>query len=75
MGDELLPILTRFHREIILPDMQRLIGDLRMEMNAKFDEVHGHFDAVCQRFDRLELKARVDGLQEQVRTLEARLDE
>jgi hypothetical protein len=27
---------------------------LKQRMNAKFDEVSGHFDAIHQRFDRLE---------------------
>jgi hypothetical protein len=67
--DDPIPILTRFHREVVLPDIQRTVGELREEMNARFAEVFGHFDAIYQRFDRL------DGLQEQVRTLEARLEE
>jgi len=69
VAEDLIPILTRFHREVVLPDVQRLIGDavggLRGEMNARFDEVFSHFDAIYQRFDRLE----------SLRTLEARLEE
>jgi hypothetical protein len=46
-----LATLMQFHREVLLPDVQRLVdqavGDLRAEMN-------GHFDAIYQRFDRLE---------------------
>ena len=38
--------------------MQRLVdgavGGLRDEMNARFAAVDGHFDAMYQRFDRLE---------------------
>lgn len=81
--EDLVQVLTKFHREIVLPDVQRLVGGLRQEMNARFDavdrrfegvdrrfdEVTGHLDAIYQRFDKLET-----GLQEQVRTLEARLD-
>jgi polyhydroxyalkanoate synthesis regulator phasin len=108
--DDLIPILAKFHREVVLPDMQRIARELRAEMDTRAREMNGHFDAIYKRFDRLEieyqmivaglkrleermerveqhlgklalrselleLKARVDGLQEQVRTLEARLDE
>ena len=27
MADDLIPILTRFHREVVLPDIQRLVGE------------------------------------------------
>jgi len=51
MADDLIPILTRFHREVVLPDIQRTVGEavdgLEGRMNA-------HFDAIYQRFDRLE---------------------
>lgn len=64
--DDLIPILTKFHRDLVLPDIERVVGGLRVEMDAKFADVLSHFDAIYQRFDRLE--------QEQVRTLEARLE-
>ncbi len=51
MGEDIIPILARFHREIVLPDMKRIVGeavgDLEGRMNA-------HFDAVYKRFDKLE---------------------
>lgn len=56
MADDLIPVLTRFHREVLLPDVKRIVdeavGDLRAELNA-------HFDAVYQRFDRLEAPGQV----------------
>ncbi len=76
MAEDLIPILTRFHREVVLPDIQRIVGEavdgLEGRMNA-------HFDAIYQRFDRLETEyhmlvaRRVDGLQGQIRILEERL--
>ncbi len=56
MADEPLTLATlaKFHREIVAPDIERVVGGLRLEMNARFDEVFGHFDAIYQRFDRLE---------------------
>lgn len=51
MAEDLIPILTRFHRDVVLPDIQRVVGqavgELREEMNA-------HFDAIYKRFGRLE---------------------
>jgi len=70
--EDLVQALTKFHREVILPDIERVVGGLRDEMNARFAAQDAHFDALYQRFDRLETEY---GLQEQVRTLEARLDD
>jgi hypothetical protein len=51
MADDLIPVLTRFHREVVLPDLQRIVdeavGGLEARMNA-------HFDAIYQRFEKLE---------------------
>ena len=51
MGDDLIPVLAKFHREVVLPDVKRavgeVVGDLEGRMNA-------HFDAIYERFDRLE---------------------
>lgn len=56
MADDLIPVLTRFHREVLLPDVKRIVGEavgeLRTEMNAHFDELN-------KRFDRLEASAQV----------------
>jgi len=104
--EELVQVLTKFHREVLLPDVERIVGQaeqrLRNEMHSLFDalshqiedlraeyhmlvaglkRVEERLDRVEQRLDKMalrselvELKTRVDGLQEQVRTLEARLD-
>jgi hypothetical protein len=52
--DELLEILTSFHREVLLPDMQRMVDAAEARLNARFDDVDSHFDSIYQRFDRLE---------------------
>jgi hypothetical protein len=67
VGEDLIPILTRFHREIVLPDIQRVVGELRLEMNERFAGLDAHFDAIYQRFDKLETEYY------KVRTLEDRL--
>jgi hypothetical protein len=28
VAEDLLPILTRFHREIVLPDIERIVGNV-----------------------------------------------
>ena len=58
VAEDLLPILTRFHREVVIPDVKRVVQEafdaLEQRINTRFDEVNGHFDRICQRFDRLE---------------------
>jgi hypothetical protein len=56
MSDEALTlaVLAKFHREIVLPDVERVVGGLRREMNTRFDEVFAHFAAIHKRFDRLD---------------------
>ena len=105
--DDLIPILTEFHRQIVLPEIERIVTAsetrLRDEMNARLDAIYQRFDRleteyhmivaglkrIEERMDRLEqqlgklalrselldLKARVDALQDQVRLLESRLVE
>jgi hypothetical protein len=69
MGDDLIPILTRFHREIVLPDMQRLmsdaVSDFKLRLNAHFEEING-------RFDRLETGCQM--IKAGLKRLEERLD-
>ena len=51
VADELWDTLLRFHREVAVPDIERIVDSrvtpLRVEMVASFD-------AVWKRFDRLE---------------------
>ena len=111
MAEDLVPVLARFHREVLLPDVKRVVAEAVEASEKRLrDEMHTLFDALSreiqdlrteyhmlvagmkrleERMDRLEarldklalrseledLKVRVDGLQEQVRTLEARLAE
>jgi polyhydroxyalkanoate synthesis regulator phasin len=107
VAEDLVPILAKFHRDVLLPDVKRVVAEaveaserrLRDEMHTLFDslsrqiedlrtEYHmlvagvrrleermERLDKMALRSELLELKARVDGLQEQVRTLEGRLEE
>jgi predicted nucleic acid-binding Zn-ribbon protein len=71
-----LAVLAKFHREVILPDIERVVGagldGLRAEMNAGFD-------AVYQRLDRLEteyhmLVVGLKRVEERLDRVEAKLD-
>jgi predicted nucleic acid-binding Zn-ribbon protein len=86
VADDLIPILTRFHREVVLPDMQRLTGELRTGMNERFSDLDGHFDAIYQRFDRAEteyhmlvaglkrVEERLDGVEQQLGAVQQKLE-
>ena len=57
MPDDLLQVLTRFHREVIVPDLDR--RDERLaRVEHQLGEVLTHFDAIYQRFDRMETDCR-----------------
>ena len=69
--EDLVKVLTKFHREVVVPDIERIVGK---GLDGLRGEMHAGFDALAQRLDRLlELKTRVDGLQEPIQILEARL--
>ena len=51
MGEDLLPVLAKFHREIVLPDIKRILEESEQRLR---NEVHTLFDALAQRLDRLE---------------------
>jgi predicted nuclease with TOPRIM domain len=65
MADELYDVLTRFHREVVIPDMQRMIGEVR-------SEVLSHFDTLYKRLDRLE--SEYQALRAAVIRIEEKLD-
>src|SRR5512135_534573 len=76
MGDDLIPILTRFHREIVLPDIERVVGnavgDLERRLNVHFDEIY-------RRLDRLEgeyhlIVAGLKRVEERLDRVEQRLE-
>jgi hypothetical protein len=48
-----LSALIQFHREIVAPDLDRIVSRLD-RVDARFDDVFAHFDEIYKRFDRLE---------------------
>jgi hypothetical protein len=65
--EELIPILAKFHREVVLPDIERIVGNAVEGAERRLrDEMHTLFDALAARLDRL--------LQEHVRARESRIE-
>lgn len=55
MADDLLNVLTRFHREVVVPDIERIVDSrLEVRIGSLRDEMLTNFDAVFKRLDRLE---------------------
>jgi predicted nucleic acid-binding Zn-ribbon protein len=75
VADDIIPILTKFHREVVLPDIQRIVGESEQRLR---NEIHDAFDALAQRLDRLEteyqmLVAGLKRVEESLDGVEARL--
>lgn len=49
--EELYSVLMRFHREVVVTDIERIVGQ---RIDVLRDETLSHFDAMYKRFDRLE---------------------
>ena len=69
VAEDLYTVLVRFHRDVVLPDIERIV-DARLDATVTplRREMLSNFDAVYQRFDRLEsetaaLKAAVQRLE------------
>ena len=75
-----LATLTQFHREVLLPDVQRIVDGAVLGVETRLrDEMHAGFDAVYQRLDRLEteyhmLVAGLKRVEERLDRVEQRLD-
>ncbi len=76
MADDLLQTLTRFHREVVLPDIRRIVGEAVGGLEGR---MAAHFDEVYKRFERLEteyhmLVAGLKRVEERLDRVESRLD-
>jgi hypothetical protein len=58
MAEELYGVLMRFHREVVVPDIERIVDDRIGSVDGRVaglrNETLTHFDEVYKRFDRLE---------------------
>jgi chromosome segregation ATPase len=78
MPDDLLQTLTRFHREVVVPDIERIVEARAGKTDERFDEILTHFDSIYQRFDRLETEyqaivAGLDRIEKRMGVLERRM--
>jgi hypothetical protein len=59
-----LSVLMRFHREVFVPDVKRIVGEA---VGGLRDEMHTLHDSLLVRFERLEnIRARLDAVAAQV---------
>ncbi len=78
--EDLVQVLTKFHRELVGPDIERIVGDAVEGSERRLrDEMHAGFDALAQRLDRLEteyhmLVAGLKRVEERLDKVEQRLD-
>jgi hypothetical protein len=73
VAEDLVPLLARFHREVLLPDVKRVVAEaVEVSERRLRDEMQTGFNSLARELTDLRLKARVDALQEQVRILEVR---
>ena len=79
--EDLIPVLTKFHREVVVPDIERIVGTVADGLERRLrDEIHTLFDSLAHELQALRTEyhmivAGVEGFQHQVRMLEARLAE
>jgi chromosome segregation ATPase len=74
--EDLVQVLTKFHREIVLPDIERIVGAAEIRLR---DEMQTGFDALAQRLDRLEteyhmLVVGLKRVEDRLEKVEGRLD-
>ena len=48
--EDLLQVLTRFHRDVVVPDIREIVGTTERRLR---DEMQAGFDALAQRLDKL----------------------
>ncbi len=79
MPDDFLTVLARFHRDVMLPDVERVVSTVvDTRVGSLSNEMLSHFDALYQRLDRLEteyqaLSAAVRRLEDRFESLEQKL--
>lgn len=75
MRNDRLQVLAQFHREVILPDVQRIVDEA---VGTLRNDMYSHFDAIYVRFDRLEseyyaLKSWMSRLDERLTRIETEM--
>lgn len=83
MADELYAVLTRFHREVVVPDIERIVDEriapLRREMLDGFGHIYAQLDRLETEYQALKagvrrLEEKVESLEKRVASIETKLD-
>ena len=53
--EDFVQILTRFHRDIFLPDFERIVDGAERRLR---DEMHSIFDGLAQQIDEIKIEYR-----------------
>lgn len=78
--EDLVKVLTQFHREIVVPDIKRIVSDAVESSERRLrDEMQTGFDSLAHRLDRLEteyhmLVVGLKRVEERLDRVEGRLD-
>ena len=76
MVEDLIPVLTRFHREIVVPDIERIVAASERRLR---DDMHTLFDSLSRQIEELRteyhmLVAGLKRVEERLDRLEQRMD-
>jgi predicted nucleic acid-binding Zn-ribbon protein len=87
VADDLIPILTRFHREVVAPDIERIVGNAAEGAERRLrDEMQTGFGALSRRLEKLEIEfpmlvsgikrveERLEALEDRMGSVDRRLD-
>ena len=72
MADELWNTLLKFHREIVIPDINTIVGSVRDELSSFKRETAANFDAVWKHFEVLD--SEYHALNAAVKRIETKLE-
>ena len=54
--EDLVQVLTKFHREVLLPDVERIVGESEQRLR---NEMHTLFDALSREFQDLKTESHL----------------
>ena len=80
MAEDLVPVLAKFHREVLLPDVKRVVAEaveaserrLRDEMHTLFDSLAGELKDLRELYSMLNVALK--RVEERMERLEHRMD-
>jgi len=61
VADDLAHVLAKFHREVLLPDVQRVVsGAVEASERRLRDEMHALFESLSKQIEDLRTEARLE---------------